>query len=567
MPDQLAKDLQILLAESKKLRKERDDCWKENMDWLLGKQQLNKPQWKANTVTNFLFSQVMTIVPKLCGNTPEFDIRPEASEMQGQADELTRLIKRILIRNDFDRRQIEFLTNLLVYGIAYYKITFDEGLWGGDGDFRIESVDTRNIYLEPGKMSLRDSNYVFETRNIDKLTLYRMYPDKRAKIDEVFKKAVSKPEQGIESAGRAEIGRHASGPTDPIDTTVEAYIFDQVMKRDGDRESVEIIEAWFYDERTIVDAQKTLHPEGTAKTTKLWANKDEGEKAYPTGRLVTIVGAEVFDDAPNPFPDFPYVDVVNYYIPGYPYSMSELEQVKPLQEQYNIRSNQIFDLLNYTVAPIRLYDARSGLEPDEITNRPDQWIGVTDVQGILQLNSPPIPGSIFDSLLKLQKDIETIMGVREVTQGSVPGDIRSGFAIEQLQEAAEVRLRLKLKIVEGALLDMAKYLTRMIGVFYRPGTHYRDTFDLRGAIPDVFTYTLKVGASLPSSKYSQQQFIQWMFNSKIVDEMYVIENTDIPGKDDLLERMKAVWDARKAAEAGAIAEAQAGGQPPPPPGG
>lgn len=553
-----------MLAAAKKQRREKDDIWKENLDWLLGKQQLNKPQWKSNTVTNFLFSQIMTIVPKLAGGIPEFDIRPEVPDMQGQADEISRLIRRTMIRNDFDRRQVENMTNLLIYGISFYKMTFDEGLWGGEGDIRIETVDSGNIFLEPGKMSLRDSNYVFETRNIDKVTLYRMYPNKRAKIDEVFKKATAKEEAGTDPTGdRAEIGRHATKDPSPVDTSVEAYIFDMVMKREKEKEFVEIAECWFYDERTIQDAQKNMHPEGAERAAKLWNERDPEDKAYPTGRLVTIVGTEVFDDVPNPFPDFPYVDAANYFIPGHPYSMSELEQVKPLQEQYNIRSNQIFDLLNYNVAPIRLYDARSGLEPDEITNRPDQWIGVTDVTGILQLNAPNIPSAVFDSLLKLQKDIETVMGVREVSQGSVPGDIRSGFAIEQLQEAAEVRLRLKLKIIGGTHLDMAKYLTRMIGVFYRAGTHYRDTFDLRGAIPDVFTYTLKTGASLPSSKYSTQQFIQWLFNAHVVDEQYVVENTDIPGKEDLVERMKPIWDARKAAEAGAIQQAQAQGQAPP----
>lgn len=127
MPDQLAKDLQVMLAAAKKQRREKDDIWKENLDWLLGKQQLNKPQWKSNTVTNFLFSQIMTIVPKLAGGIPEFDIRPEVPDMQGQADEISRLIRRTMIRNDFDRRQVENMTNLLIYGISFYKMTFDEG--------------------------------------------------------------------------------------------------------------------------------------------------------------------------------------------------------------------------------------------------------------------------------------------------------------------------------------------------------------------------------------------------------------------------------------------------------
>lgn len=565
MSDRLAKDLTILLAEAKKNRKDFDKEWEENLDWFKGKQLLNRPGWKANTVTNYLFSQIMTVIPKLAPDIPDYDVHPEVDTMKGQGDEIGRLLKRILIRNDFDRRQIEFITYLLVFGIAYYKETWDQGLWGGDGDIRIDAVDPRGIFLEPGKMSLRDSNYLFEVRNIDKVSMLRMYPTQREKINEIFRKVTSKEEAIAEGGKRAEIGRHATAPGDPIDVSVEAYIFDKVMRRDKEKSQVEIVEAWFYDERTIRDAQREMRAAGSTdqQLAKLFGSKKENELAFPTGRVTTFAGDCVLDDRPNPFPDFPYVDVANYMIPGEQYGMSELKQVKPLQEQYNIRSNQIFDMLNYNLAPIRLFDGRSGIDVDEITNRPDQWVPCGDVSGVSQMDPPPINAAIFDSLFKLQKDIETIMGVREVTQGSVPGDVRSGFAIEQLQEAAEVRLRLKLKAVVGALLDLGKYTTRMIGVFYVPGTHYPDRFDLVGATPDVFTYTIKSGASLPTSKFAQQQFLQWMYGQKICDEQYIVDNADIPGKDELTQRMKPVWDARKAAEAGAMAAEAQGGMAPP----
>lgn len=563
MSDRLAIDLQGLLGDSKKLRKDKDAEWMESLDWFKGKQTLNRPSWKANTVTNYLFSQVMTMIPKLTSDVPDYDVRPEVEDMRGQADEIGRLLKRILIRNDFDRRQIEFLTFLLIFGISYYKATWNKNLWGGEGDVQITARDPRGIYLEPNKLTLRDANYLFDVSDIDKISLLRMYPSKRALITEIFRKPDSPSSTPNAEAGtRAEIGRHATGPGAPIDPSVEAYIFDKASRREQDKDLVEIVEAWFYDERTIRDVQKELKSNGTddKALAKMFDKKDPDDSAYPTGRVVTIVGDTTLDDRPNPFPDFPYVDVSNYMIPGEQYGMSELQQVKPLQEQYNIRSNQIFDMLNYNIAPIRLFDGRAGIDVDEITNRPDQWVPCGDVTGILQLQPPPIQSAIFESLFKLQKDIETIMGVREVSQGSVPGDIRSGFAIEQLQEAAEVRLRLKLKIIAGADLDLGKYLTRMIGVFYIAGTHYPDTFDLRGATPDVFTYTLKTGASLPTSKFAQQQFIQWLFGQKIADELYVVENSEIPGKDDLIERQKPVWDARKAAEAGEIAQANAEAQ-------
>jgi hypothetical protein len=146
-----------------------------------------------------------------------------------------------------------------------------------------------------------------------------------------------------------------------------------------------------------------------------------------------------------------------------------------------------------------------------------------------------------------RQNIETIFGIREVTQGAVPGEIRSGAAIEFLQEAANSRLKLKTRYFEHAMKDLARYLTRLIAKFYIPGVHFDPAKDgnLREVLPDMFTYEVKAGVNLPSSRAAQELRMQWMFGQGIVDEQYVVDNTQLPGKEALTQRMKPLWEARK----------------------
>jgi len=42
---------------------------------------------------------------------------------------------------------------------------------------------------------------------------------------------------------------------------------------------------------------------------------------------------------------------------------------------------------------------------------------------------------------------------------------------------------------------------------------------------------------------AEQQRYQWMFTNTIVDEQFIVEQSDIPNKDELVTRMKPVWES------------------------
>jgi hypothetical protein len=328
------------------------------------------------------------------------------------------------------------------------KPVWDQSMFGNRGDIRIEVPDTRSIYLEPSKMRVRDMNYIFEVRQIDRLTLHRMYPGQDKKVKDLFRKGSKGTSYEAETGeNTGEAGYNAAAPGAAALTTSEAYVFDVAGSTKGEKDTIDLAEAWFYDNRTVEDTIKinTVNEKGRG-TRKQKVNRKE----FPTGRLVMFSGQTMFDDRPNPFQKFPYIETFNYYVPGEPYGMGEFTQLKSLQEQLNIRTNQVADGLNFTNFPLIFVDHTAGIDIDEIENKPGGVVTCTDVNGIKVVRIDAPTQGAFTSTQHILQMIETVSGVREVTQGAVPGDVRSGFAIEQLQESAQSRLRLKTRNIEAA---------------------------------------------------------------------------------------------------------------------
>lgn len=206
-----------------------------------------------------------------------------------------------------------------------------------------------------------------------------------------------------------------------------------------------------------------------------------------------------------------------------------------------------------------------------------------DVTQIKIEQAPGIPSEAFISLEKIQREEEIVHGVEAINRGAVPGDIRSGAAIEALVEQADTRLRSKSGELESAFMDMGGKIVSMIQNHYIEGIH----FIMRGSVPDAgdpnniagidiketlewefwekkeigphfFDIKVQAGVNRPRSRVAKQQFVQWLATQGYVDGQYVIEQSDLEGKDELLLRMKPVFEAELQAR---IAQAELAQQP------
>ena len=62
-----------------------------------------------------------------------------------------------------------------------------------------------------------------------------------------------------------------------------------------------------------------------------------------------------------------------------------------------------------------------------------------------------------------------------------------------------------------------------------------------------FDVKVQAGVNRPRSKVAKQQYVQWLHGQGIVDDEYVVDHSDIDGKDELIKRMKETWDAKRIA--------------------
>jgi hypothetical protein len=552
--------------------------WEEYLDALIGDQQIGGRELhgKFDTVTNLLFSQVMTIVPILTANIPSVSLVPEydTEYWKRRGKLLERLINRIFRRNEITERMAEAVTYSEVFGKGYFKTTWDKFGYGGFGDVRIDAPDPRAIILEPGKMRIRDMNMIYETAQLDAISLARRYPDRAGDIARLFQRQKAGQSPDFNTVHLPNL--IATSPTAPgasVATTSVSFA-DAANMQEEEVPTVPIIEAWFFDEdivdtmvdRIDHDGQPMVDPDtGKTKREHKTVNK------YPDGRLMRYSGDTLFEDKANPFPGLPYAEFFNYFIPGEPYGMGDIEQALPIQRDYNTRKNQIMDWFTYNTHPVRFYDGRTGLDESQLTNDPNAWMRVDDVNGIREFVPRPLSVAAFESLLLHKQEIETIFGVREVTQGTIPGDIRSGTAIEALQEAADVRLRRKSAAIESGIKDMARFIINLIAQHYEVGIHYDDSDEdlmLSEVNGDMFDIDIRAGVNQPRSQSAQQVERKYMFEQDMLDHEAYYENAKVKldNSDEIKARMLPLWNAIKEAKlAEAELAAEEAAEPAPPP--
>jgi len=501
--------------------------------------QADEDDWKSDTKTNHLYAFYLSAISVLMRDLPMVEVTGRNSIHDELGKQLSKMIMDVFKRNEFPEREEELLYSGFLYGRGFWKVTWDRRLNRGVGDIRIDAVSAKSIIWQPGKTRLRDAQYIFEVQSVDKLSLLTMYPEKSEEIKRIFlKDKTNEITPGVDDNQPMQ-GSYYDG------TGLTNYY----AARDGDTkstDSVPLIECWMLDDTALERFGWIV--EANAGNGKLEAVKRKRNFAsYPTGRYIRFAGDVILEDKPNPFPYFPYIEYLNMSMDGEEWPMGDLDQLIPIQDIYDTRNNQTTDALNYSITGDRIIaDHHAGLtDSTEFTNRPGEIALVGNVEGIKTLAAPKVPGEAFASLSRIQEDFDRISGYPESVLGGNIGDVRSGYAIEQLNELVQGRLKLKTYSLEVAVRELAKCITRMIGLFYTRGEHYSFDLDLVGVHPELFDYQVRAGMNLPASRRSQEQYIMQLYDRGGADEEYLVSQSDIPGKDQLIERMRPLWEAKR----------------------
>ena len=400
------------------------DKWKEYMSAYKGTyfQNKNLPDYKSNEISNHVFSTIETIRPIMTDNNPKFLAVPSTPQgMEFSADVQTAL------DYEWDREKMSLklpaqLIPMLVYGNAVWFVQWD-GKDGEYGNISIKPVDPFNIFPDPLAESIDNSEFLVYATYRNANQIKQQFPEKASAIE----------------------GSRI---------TMSELVAERDNNDTQDANQVLILEMWCRD----------------------WVTMDEtveGKKQlkYPKGRVITCLPelGILLSDKKNPYKDgkFPFVLMKNYDIPFEFWGVGEVEQVMSPQHYVNELTNQIIDNAKNTANMQWIIDKNSGIGQGKLTNRPGLVIRKTPGSEVRRDTPPAMPSYVREQIEVLKKDIQDISGVFDSLKGEQQGSVTAASAILALQEASQARIRLKIKLMEASLSELAQIVYSRMQQFWK----------------------------------------------------------------------------------------------------
>jgi len=254
---------------------------------------------------------------------------------------------------------------------------------------------------------------------------------------------------------------------------------------------------------------------------ELWI-KPGGLKDFPEGGVVTMTGEQIIQF----YPVFPYehgeycISKFDHIPAGKYYATSVIEDLIPIQREYNRTRSQIVEAKNRMAKPQMIYQMGS-TDPQKVTTEPGQWIpykmGFQPPQPIPLV---PLPNYVLNEVQQLTADFDDLSGQHEVTRGSVPPGVTAATAISYLQEQDDSMLSHEVDSIEAGIEKVARQSLGLIGQYWDVPRIVKITgvdgswdaamfagSDLKGNT-DI---RVEAGSALPTSKAAKQALItDWM---------------------------------------------------------
>lgn len=277
--------------------------------------------------------------------------------------------------------------------------------------------------------------------------------------------------------------------------------------------------------------------------------KPGGHPKFPEGAVITTTGDQVIQFHPS----FPYMHKefcftkLDHIPSGKYYATSVIEDLVPIQREYNRTRSQIVEAKNRMAKPQMTYQAGS-LDPAKVTTEPGQFIPYKPgFQPPTPIPLQALPSYVINEVQQLTADFDDISGQHETSRGDVPSGVTAATAISYLQEQDDSMLQHEVDSIESGMEKVARHTLCLVKEYWDiprivkitgvdgswdsamfAGSDLRDNTDIR----------VEAGSALPTSKAAKQALItDWMKLGFITPEdgMEVLE---LGGIVKLYERIK-----------------------------
>lgn len=385
---------------------------------------IEKPSYKTNHVSNFIYSSIESMRPILFDNDPRFESVPVTADAMPYSQDINTALDWEWYRTNMTEMLFANSIYTFTLGTSVIMLTYSYDTPSEDGDVKPIPVSPLNIYPDPLATSVDDAEYIIYANYFHVNQLKDKYPDKAEFLQ----------------------GANITYSELVNDRDDNARVNNQVL----------VLETWCRDYTTIDVEEVDEYGESVKKK----------KRKYPKGRV--IVSAPelglILEDKQNPYNTgrFPFFLFKDIDVPFQFWGEGEAKWLLSPQKQINDLYNQVIDNAKATANMQWIIDKNAGIPKGQLTNRPGLIIRKNPGSDVHRESPPSMPMYVQQMIETLKTDVEVVSGVHDVTRGETPSGIQSAAAIQALQEAAQTRIRLKVALHENTLGELGtEWVNRM----------------------------------------------------------------------------------------------------------
>lgn len=559
-----------LYGKAKKYRKRYDQKWIDFYKDFRGRQWKEvRPSYRSSEVLNLIFETIQSMIPILVDSKPKLEFLPTVPSQFELADILSKVAANDWEHNNWLMTLVEIIYDSHFYGTAFGYVGFNPDAEMGLGSIEFESQDVFYVFPDP------------QARDINGKRTKHFITAEPVDIAQVKKEYASNPNSKYITADVIDFAQGDKAdiyqvmfksPTDSKLIVEGPSGYDSIAKNQTLK-----ITVWLKDD-DIEEEMKTelkedgtprLNPDGSMQTSYV------AKKKYPKGRKICVAGGVLLDDQEIEFEDgnFPFVRLTNYTLPREFWGVGEVENLESPQKTINKILAYTLDCLALMGNPIYIVDDTSGIDTDNLFNKPGLVVEKTAGSEVRRESGVEMPSFVLPLLDRYKRYFDGISGQTDLSRGVEPGDITAASAIEDLQQAQQTRLRLKSKHIDAFLQDFGKlYLSRVFQFYSVPrivrvsGDDNAQSYfyfhverledgrkianimepDAQGnagrakqvEITGDFDVKVSTGSTLPFAKEAKGEMALKLFQLGIIDAEEVLKDMDYPNYEAVLNRMQ-----------------------------
>jgi hypothetical protein len=270
----------------------------------------------------------------------------------------------------------------------------------------------------------------------------------------------------------------------------------------------------------------------------------------PEGGLITVASQKIvgeYTGLPYTHGQYPFSHARTIET-GKFYGASVLEDVIPLQREYNSTRNQIIESKRRMARP-QIIAPRGSMDLTKLTSEPGAvHLYEPGMQKPEWIPGVPIPGYVLEELNRITSDMEDITGQHAPSRGSAPGSgVVAATAISFLQEKDDSLRATGFSSVEDLMEKVARQALSLFVDFVDipraikvVGTDQAfNLIELKGSdIVSGLDLRIQGGSALPQSKQARQAMLMDLFTTGAISKEDLLSLLDMGGVQRLTDRLR-----------------------------